>query len=377
MAAARWGDEAEDRAGLPAEERSNWADRLARVTLEVRQADNTFAESEVLTIAGIMHLIGMVGAGKSTLVDALVLWCARRGKKVCVVADNVTAVLRKVAHLQTLGIKAAPVLGQSNRAQHLVRLHRLTSARDGRIAPVDERMFNYASTACALDGLRDHAAEPWEIRHAPCLNLAPVADSDVEETERDGARRTRACPLWDRCQRYQPSRDLVTADVWVATTASLVHTGVPRHLNDQRLRYLELAWNRSDLIIVDEADQVQAQLDSIFSPEQQLIGRDYDAWLDEVIARTKHAIRQAGREQMHEPLVRQWLMALDNANNAVDILYSALSRDAARPQPALSRRWLDKAYFTEWTLSTEPRADLGRIRPYSQRRAPARARLGK
>jgi hypothetical protein len=351
MAAARWGDEAEHHAGLPLEERSNWAERLARVTLEVRQADNTFTESEVLTIAGIKHVIGMVGAGKSTLVDVLVLWCARQHKKVCVVADNVTAVLRKVAHLQALGIKAAPVLGQSNRAQHLLRLHRLTSARDGRIAPVDDRMFDYASTACALDGLRDHAAEPWAIRHAPCLNLAPVADSDVEAPEQDGSRKTRACPAWDRCQRHRPSRDLVTADIWVATTASLVHTGVPRHLNDQRLRYLELAWNRSDLIIVDEADQVQAQLDSIFSPEQQLIGRDYDAWLDEVIARTKHAIRQAGREQMHEPLVRQWLVALDNANNAVDILYAALSRDAVRPRPALSRRWLDKAYFTEWTLS--------------------------
>lgn len=350
-ATARWGDDAEDRAGIRAEDRSNWADRLARVTLEVRQADNTFSRSTVLTISGITHMIGMVGAGKSTLVDVLVLWCARRGQKVCVVADNVTAVLRKVAHLQALGIKAAPVLGQSNRAQHLVRLHRLTSPRDGRVTPVNERMFNYTSTACALDGLRDHAAEPWEIRHAPCLNLTPVADTDEEEPGQDSARKTRACPLWDRCQRHQPSRDLVTADVWVATTASLVHTGLPRHLNDQRLRYLELAWNRSDLIIVDEADQVQAQLDSIFSPEQQLIGRDYDAWLDEVITRTKHAIRQAGREQMHEPLVRQWLMALDNANNAVDILYSALSRDAARPQPALSRRWLDKAYFTDWTLA--------------------------
>lgn len=350
-AAARWGDEAEERVGIPVADRANWAERLARVTLEVRQADDTFSASRKLTIAGITHVIGMVGAGKSTLVDILVLWCALRSKKVCVVADNVTAVLRKVAHLRALGIKAAPVLGQSNRAQHLVRLHRLASPRNGRIAPVDERMFDYASTACALDGFRDHAADPWEIRHAPCLNLTPITDSDEETPAQHGARRTRACPVWDRCQRHQPSRDLVGADVWVATTASLVHTGVPRHLNNQRLRYLELAWNRSDLIIVDEADQVQAQLDSIFSPEQQLIGRDYDAWLDEVIARTKHAIRQAGREQMHEPLVRQWLVALDNANNAVDILYSALSRDAARAQPVLSRRWLDKAYFTEWTLS--------------------------
>jgi hypothetical protein len=350
-AAARWGDLVEQHVGIPDNDRSHWAARLERVTLELRQADNTFRKSKVLTIDGIMHMIGMVGAGKSTLVDVLVLWCAKRGKKVCLVADNVTAVLRKVAHLQALGIHAAPVLGQSNRAQHLVRLHRLTNPRDGRIAPTDERMFDYASTSCALDGLRDHAAEPWEIRQAPCLNLTPVTNTDQDDPDEGSSTRPRACPLWSRCPRHQPSRDLVGADVWVVTTASLVHTAVPRHLNDERVRYLELTWNRSDLIIVDEADQVQAQLDSIFSPEQQLIGRDYDAWLDEVMTRTKHAIRHAGREQMHEPLVRQWLVALDNANNAVDILYAALSRDAARPQPMLSRRWLDKAYFTDWTLA--------------------------
>ena len=347
---AAWADETEKNAGVPEEERSNWYPRLSRVIPEVRQADDTFRTAKQFTISDTTHMIGMVGAGKSTLVDVLTLWCVRNGKKVCIVADNVTAVLRKVAQLQKLDIKAAPVLGQSNRAQHLVRLHRLTNPRDGRITPVDERMFDHTSTSCTLDGFRDHAADPWEIRHAPCLNLTPVTDSDQEEKGQKGPR-ARACPVWDRCARHQPSRDLVEADVWVATTASLVHTGVPRHLNDERLRYLELAWNRSDLIIVDEADQVQAQLDSVFSPEQQLIGRDYDAWLDEITARTNQAIRQAGRAQLHEPLVRQWLVALDNAKNAVDILYAALSRDSARSQPALSRRWLDKAYFTDWTLA--------------------------
>ncbi len=347
--AARWGDDREKELDWPKESRSNWVERLGRVTLEVRQADNTFSSSTRLTIAGIMHMIGMVGAGKSTLVEALILWCHLHDKRVCVVADNVTSVLRKTVHLQALGVRAAPVLGQSNRIQHLTRLHRLTSPRDGRIAPTADRMFDLTSTACSLDGLRDHAATPWEVRHAPCLGLLPD-DSDGTTNDKPGVR---SCPAWHGCQRHEPSRDLVDATVWVATTASLIHTPVPRQLNDERLRYLELAWRRSDLIIVDEADQVQAQLDSVFSPEQQLIGEDYDAWLDEVIDRTKKTIRQAGREPMHEPLVRHWLVNLDNANIAVDIVYSALSRDGARPQPALSRRWLDKAYFTEWTLSQQ------------------------
>lgn len=348
-AAARHGDELEARYGWPT--RSNWAQRLARVNLEVRQADNTFCQADQLTVDGIMHMIGMVGAGKSTLVDVLVLWCALHEKRVCVVADNVTAVLRKVAHLQALGLAAAPVLGQSNRLQHLTRLHRLTAPPTAEVGPVDEPMFDLTSTACGLDGLRDHVGRPWDIRHAPCTGLLP-ARGDEEESVRD-SRRAQGCPLWQQCQRHQPSRDLVHADIWVATTASLVHTPVPRHLNDERLRYLELAWRRSDLIIIDEADQVQAQLDSVFSPEQKLVGPDDEAWLDEIMDRTNQALRRSGRQQMHDPLVRQWLNTLNNAKTATDLLYSALSQDRDRSQPALDRRWLDKGYFTEWTLSQQ------------------------
>jgi hypothetical protein len=349
VAAAQWGDDREVELEWPEHSRSNWVRRLERVALEVRRSDNTFAPSTQLTIDGIMHMIGMVGAGKSTLVDVLILWCHLHGKRVCVIADNVTAVLRKTSHFQALGIRAAPVLGQSNRVQHLTRLHRLTNPRNGRIAPVGDPMFDLTSTACSLDGLRDHAATPWELRHAPCSGLIPEGGGDGSAEKP----KAQSCPAWHACQRHEPSRDLVDATVWVATTASLIHTPVPKQLNKERLRYLELAWRRSDLIIVDEADQVQAQLDSIFSPEQQLIGEDYDAWLDEVIDRTKRTIRQAGREPMHEPLVRHWMLNLDNANIAVDIMYSALSRDAARPHSALSRQWLDKAYFTEWTLSQQ------------------------
>jgi hypothetical protein len=344
-AAAR-GDALEEEIGWAP--RSNWAQRLADAELELRGPDNTFSRSEKLTIDGLLNLVGMVGAGKSTLVDVLILWAAssQPAKRVCVIADNVTALLRKVVHLQALGISAAPVVGESNRVLHLRRLHRLTAPGDGRIGPTGERMFDLVSTACALDGLRDHEAEPWEVQRAPCRNLLPLDGSS-------GGNGPLGCPVWRRCARHQPSRDLVDADVWVATTPSLVHTPLPQELNGERLRYLEAAWRRSDLLIVDEADQVQTQLDSVFSPSQRLIGQEGDAWLDEVDKLTRDWVRRAEREQMHDPTVRRWKTTLGTAMTAVDMLYGVLSRDRDRNPAALDKRWLDTGYFTDWTLTQQ------------------------
>ena len=45
----------------------------------------------------------------------------------------------------------------------------------------------------------------------------------------------------------------MAADIWVTTTASRVYRELPSAINSERLRYLEAAWRRSDLIVVDEA----------------------------------------------------------------------------------------------------------------------------
>ncbi|MBF6238720.1 transposase [Nocardia otitidiscaviarum] len=345
QAAAEHGDRLEEQKGWSP--RSNWASRLSDVRLEVRAADHSFHPSQTLTIDGMLHLIGMVGAGKSTLVEVLVLWASlsKPSKRICVVLDNVTAVLRKVTHLRALGIAAAPVLGQSNRLLHLRRLHRLTAPSDGTIGPTNEPMFDLISTACGLDGLRDHSAQPWDVRRPPCRSLEALdAQDDAEH---------RGCPLWHGCARHAPSRDLVDATVWVATPASLIHTPVPTELNGEKMRYLEPAWRRSDLIVVDEADQVQAQLDAVFSPSQQLIGEGFEAWLDEIDRLTKEWIRRDQRQRMHDPRVRLWATTLTTAMTAVHMMYGLLSTDQNRTPKALDRRWLDTGYFTEWTLSQQ------------------------
>lgn len=338
---ATWADAAEARLGLPA---SSWAGRLADIGLALRSTDGQLRPSETLEISGMFHLLGMVGSGKSTLMDLITMHAGRNGLRVTLVVGDVTTLLRKVGYFTALGLAAGPVIGQSNRPRHVERLHRLVSGDDTRLTALTSPLFDLVSTACPLDGLRDHAPRPWNLRRAPCTRLYDAAE--------DPPGRPFACPLWNACQRHAPTRALVDASIWVATIPSLIYSQVPEHINAERVRYLEVAWRRSDLIMIDEADQAQAQLDTIFSPGQTLRSGDSEAWLDEIVDHTNGALRRSGWSLMSNPQVRLWASAANNAKTAADLMYSLLQIDRFRKPKALLG-WIDEDYFTGWTLSQQ------------------------
>ena len=64
-------------ASLPAHSRATGQAGCSRVKLLVRQQGG-FAENVPLSIDGLLHLVGMVGAGKSTLRDILTYWYVTR-----------------------------------------------------------------------------------------------------------------------------------------------------------------------------------------------------------------------------------------------------------------------------------------------------------
>ena len=152
------------------------------------------------------------------------------------------------------------------------------------------------------------------------------------------------CPLWSRCPRHHGARDLVTAQVWVATPASLVHSAVPPHQTDARIRYLELACRMSDLIIVDEADRVQMQLDAVFAPSATLVGKSPDSWLDEVQAHKITEFARQGRLQLSAQEIDDWASAVNTVYVAADRLYALLTQN----QPL--RNWVIADYFSPFTL---------------------------
>lgn len=336
-------DEADSKAGR---EPQRWRERLSDVTLQTRMADDTFTDATVLRIDRILHMVGLVSVGKSTLVKVLATWAAQHDRQVTIVVGDNSAALRMVHELSWYPrVVPAPIMGQ-NRTRHTERLHRLQPPPPGRLLPTKPHGFDLVSTACPLDTLRQ-AATPLQVREAPCQHLIEADPDASMERWRDGPRHT--CPLWHRCQRHEAARRLVRANVWIATPWSLVHTQVPSPLCHEQMRYLEAAWRRSDLILVDEADQVQANLDEMFASAQVLLGPSEEAWIDEIGARVQAKLRAAGRAPVSSRQIRRFISALNHARTAADIIYQLLQRDRVRPgRPVLT--WLDPDYFTAWAL---------------------------
>ncbi|MGV9852868.1 pPIWI_RE_Z domain-containing protein [Streptomyces sp. NPDC003442] len=381
---AEWMDAAEQRLGRPP---GQWRERLSRLELDVRTADGTdFEPASTLTLDGLTHLVGMVGAGKSTLMTLLAVWAHRRNLRTTLVVGDVAEQLSLTQLLQGLGLRAALVQGGTTRPKHTQRLHRRLAARGERsLLDHTDRTFAHLSTACPLDALRAlETVEPLRFADAPCGALHPVHrgvdEADQEEDARSySARVTRelrrargvrrdagaggstgpessdteemealrnphACPLWSACPRHSSSRDLVDALIWVANPASLVQTAVPRQLNAERLRYLELACLRSDIVVVDEADRVQTQLDQMFAPTATLVTTGPESWLDRLQTHEIAELSRQGRLQLSDQDVERWSSALDVVGSAADRLYAMLIG-----RPAL-RKWAQIDYFSPWTL---------------------------
>jgi hypothetical protein len=146
------------------------------------------------------------------------------------------------------------------------------------------------------------------------------------------------------CPRHYASRELIDADIWIATPASLVHSAVPTHQNAERIRYLELACRRSDLIVVDEADRVQMQLDVMFAPATTLVGRAPNSWLDEVQQHKIEELARGGRVQLFDSDVMRWTAATHTVSAATDRIYAMLLQDRDL------RSWVEADYFSAWTL---------------------------
>ncbi|WP_419667570.1 hypothetical protein [Streptomyces sp. 2-1] len=333
-----------------------WLERLRAFDLSTK-ANGTFHkagkdEDFTFTVDGIQHLLGIVGAGKSTLRDIIAVHLAKLGKRTTIVVTDVAEVL-KLVRLYGLytGGAAAPVLGSSGRERHAQRLHRRLAGRgEHRLLAHDDPAFAYLGTSCVLNARRQGATsstEPLAFGEAPCSRLRPPSDP---KRDKGGGRASEwqknatSCPYWSACPRYHGARTLVGALIWVATPAGLIDASPPRPQNGERIRYLELACRRSDLVIIDEADRVQMQFDQTFAPAVVLASDEDKGLIDQL---SRHKIRElaaSGRTQLSERDVETFAAALNTAGSATDRLYAML---VARYD---LRRWVRTGYFSAWTL---------------------------
>lgn len=317
---------------------SSYRGRMEQVRLELWNGYK-MQRAEALTVDGMLHLAGMVSAGKSTLMEVLTVWAVRQKKPlhVTLVLGDVISVLEWAARFERFGLRVAPIVGGYSRETHLNRLHRLQADQHPeQPLALTHPGFRWLGTACALNGSR-YPTVRLSPRQLPCTRLRKANDLDKAYSP------YYACPLYDRCGVHTAARDLRDATIWVATPASLVYTRVPSQLNAFSMRMGELVSRRSDLVMVDEVDRVQTQLDNTFSPSEVLAGSGGEPWLHQLDQAVQAQIRQRGRSSLGSADVESWLTVQRNVQLATDKLYVLFMQKD-------SSMGASSDYFTGWTL---------------------------
>lgn len=339
---ARWMDEAEASGEFT---RNDWEYRLVRagsgpgeeggVQIQTFDDKGRLKRASEIRLDGASHFVGMVSSGKSTLMTVLAAWAARRGLHATLVVGDVITALNASQTLNRVGVNAVPVLGSTRRVDHINTLHKaLYASRPDQQIAQEHLGFRWLSTICPLDGMRrDDNPDPFPPDFRPCSSLRP---SRADDGRGPGLRH---CSLYSVCPYHQAQRDLVDAPVWVATPSSLVYTRVAEQVNEESVRFAELVVRRSDLVVIDEADRVQALLDESFSPNQVLCSVGGDGWLDALEAQVGGHTGRQGRAAVSSGHVERWRRAYHQAQTAADAVYKRLlsNRDL--------REWIRDLYF--------------------------------
>ncbi|MGB7518444.1 MAG: hypothetical protein WA896_02290, partial [Spirulinaceae cyanobacterium] len=345
----------------------NYYKRLCGIALKLTDEsdNNDFCPSTEFELEGLIHIVGLLNVGKSTLLEILIYHFAKKGYRCgLIVNDVVTAVRLASLFAHQLSIQAAPILGR-DRKDHLQKVYEPLLARageeisQGAVHPA-WRWFN---PICPLLGLVQ-SEEKWEFGSEPCHTLYQKAadlesknssskndddENDIEDLLEKGRY---TCPLYYKCPRHQLEKDIALAKVWVLTPGSLIYSRVPPQAFAQKTTWAETVYRECDFLFVDEADRVQVQLDESFAPSQVLVDASGNSFLNKLGLGFARNIYNSDRRSMAAELFAAGKRAQDYAQIATDLILPRLHN-----QPELVE-WLGTTPFTGRSLFSHIVRDL-------------------
>ncbi|HFK1458742.1 TPA: hypothetical protein ACGXMC_004488 [Bacillus cereus] len=258
------------------------------------------------------HIAGGLAAGKSTwMMLETYLQVKENGAKVGFIENSVFQVLDRVKELRDLGIKAVPIIGKGSRANHEKRFLESYADASKDVSQFLTQTFHplvSISDSCTLKAL---ASDFERNTYYPCKS---VKQND----------KTVLCPLANTCGVYKEWTELVDADVWVATTASLINSSIPAVIDPLERTIYEAMYDLLDIIFVDEADAVQKQLDEQFTVEVDAFGNN-NSFFEKSLYAMSNNITGRYTEFANDKLIQRWQINSRELEKAVWSLYAKLS----------------------------------------------------
>lgn len=302
--------------------------RARRIQMELVGCDQPIAADQVLTIEGIQHIIGMLGAGKSTLIHLLVFFLAQKGRHCTVVLNDVASCIRFANLLQAAGVQALPIIGQSGRKAHLRRLLQGSEDDSGSLPSLAKNRdsHRWLSTACPLSAcVANEDLDKWDWMNPPCTSRLKPLRGDWGDAVRFD------CPFLYHCPRHYASHIREAASVWLITPAAMVASCPSVTEHQLEMSWAERIYRRSDLVLFDEADHTQIELDINFCPTDELLATNRECWLNKL----KSQVDQQDMESGHSltdigSRVDQWhthLYALMTAIRRISSMLGYSDRD--------------------------------------------------
>ena len=283
------------------------------------------------------HIVGPTGSGKSTVVDCLVANLVDQCMRVAIASISEADVQDWLLLAQKLGIKAVPVIGESEKHHHLSRLNQATMLSDKQ-QPFDHPGFRWLSQACPLFEIvkQDEASlqipqSNHEKRYKPpCFRkLEDISDGKKYD-----------CPLVTVCPRHISANELRDAQLIVGTLPGFIYKKIARHNLSADITTLEYLALTSDLFIIDEVDLTQPKLDEMFYPTAALASfKDHQStWTRTESYQHVHGLIK-GEVVVLDRLTDPFLEKSEEQRSLANLSISALMyliRDLTKPRPKKS-----------------------------------------
>lgn len=208
-------------------------------------------ESE-LYIKDLIHIVGALGAGKSTFKYATTFKHVKENNlKVGIIEENIGNVISTVENFRAIGINAVPIIGTSNELKYLRNYY---ASLEDKEKIENNYILKYLSGSCILKAIVD---DDENLGWNPCRKLR---EDDMSVT----------CPYWEHCGAMLRQREVIGAEVIVTTPHNLVKGILPEFIDKYQRSIYEVFYDVLDLVIVDEADGIQSTLDSQLMPSSYL-----------------------------------------------------------------------------------------------------------
>lgn len=227
--------------------------------------------AEGIDLRDIKHLIGLPGAGKSTLNFLLAGYLAENDYATCFLFPSIEVAISFIETLDRYGVQVGLLSGQgeTSRNRHVLNFA-MSLANQNRGFGVTRSTARFFSTNCALAGFASDEEAVFPHNAPPCMNVLQ------KETSQKRAKSHR-CALASVCGYQYSERALINTRLWAGHVLSMDRS-VARLYSDFDLRHFEFIARTFDALIIDECDGAQNSLDSRGTPIMKLVGDSDSLW---------------------------------------------------------------------------------------------------